>query len=493
MSRCPMTAVAITALLALSGVACGAHVDRQPAPSTLLGTLGDPDGDGVLQREAAEPLIDRTDLASRSPAQGTLGRFAQVSDAHLADEESPVRLEALDRLGAPFSSAFRPQEALEPQVLTAAVRALDRQRVDAVVETGDLVDNDQANEYTQALAVLHGGHVNPNSGPPGYQGVQSAASADPFFYRPDVDPPQHPGLLGAAEQPFSSPGLHAPWYPVAGNHDLLVAGILAPTAPLKALAVGSRRIVQPPRGLHLDQTSSDLSAAALDGRPQAARLADRLLRGHRLGITARVPKDSRRHLLTPGAAVGRLRVASGHGGAGPRLDYTFDIGHGLRAIVLDAVSRRGGSAGILRADQLRWLTSALHEAGRRWVVVFSHQPLSSFPSGRRALALLDAHPRVLAAIAGHTHRNRIDPRRTAHGGYWLITSTALVDYPQQVRMYAARQTTGGAVLETWMVDTAPSPLADTARALAYLDAQGGRPGGFAGRRVDRNVRLFVRG
>ena len=41
-----------------------------------------------------------------------------------------------------------------------------------------------------------------------------------------------------------------------------------------------------------------------------------------------------------------------------------------------------------------------------------------------------------------------------------------------------------------MIDASGVPLADTARELAYLDVQGGRPNGFAGRRPDRNVRLW---
>ena len=60
-------------------------------------------------------------------------------------------------------------------------------------------------------------------------------------------------------------------------------------------------------------------------------------------------------------------------------------------------------------------------------------------------------------------------------------------------MLRVRETAGGGtVIETWMLDTAPDPLADIARELAYLDAQGGRPQHEAGTRLDRNVRLFVR-
>ena len=74
-----------------------------------------------------------------------------------------------------------------------------------------------------------------------------------------------------------------------------------------------------------------------------------------------------------------------------------------------------------------------------------------------------------------------------------MQTAALADYPQQgARAARARGTAGGGtVLETWMLDTAPDPLADTARELAYLDAQGGRPQGEAGTRNDRNVRLYL--
>ena len=126
------------------------------------------------------------------------------------------------------------------------------------------------------------------------------------------------------------------------------------------------------------------------------------------------------------------------------------------------------------------------------MIVVSHQPLTSVEGGQAALSVLDADPHVVAALAGDSHRNRVVARHTRAGGYWMVQTASLADYPQQARMLRVRETPGGGtVIETWMLDTARDSLADTARELAYLDAQGGRPQHEAGTSLDRNVRLFV--
>lgn len=160
---------------------------------------------GRCSARPGEPLLARTALAPARRAGRVLATFGQLTDTHVRDTGSPARVAFLDRLGPPFTSTFRPQEALTTQVLAAGVRAVDAVRPDLTVVTGDLIDNDQANELGWALRALRGGRVQPPAAHPD----QVAANPDPAFYRPDVDPPRHPGLLAGASRPFTSPACAA--------------------------------------------------------------------------------------------------------------------------------------------------------------------------------------------------------------------------------------------------------------------------------------------
>jgi 3',5'-cyclic AMP phosphodiesterase CpdA len=479
--RRALALLAATLLLAACGREADAGRPADPAASTRIATLADPDGDGILTRVPGEPLVPRADLGPAGRPGATLATLGILADLHVRDEESPARVPFLDRLGGPFSSTFRPQEALSPQVLAAAVRALDAQRPDAVLVAGDITDSGQENELDQALAVLDGGRVDPDSGGPGYDGVQEERDPDPLFYRPDLDAPRHPGLLDAAQRPFRSPGLDAPWYPALGNHDVLVAGEIPPTPRIQSAATGDRLVTG------IDPAALPRGAAT---PASAAATVDRLLAAG-AGRAITVPADPRRRILAPTQLVDRLARRTGVAPGSPRLDYAKDVG-GLRVIVLDTPSRAGGPDADLLPGQVAWLRQALAAAGARPVLVLAHQALEGGTgAAAEALALLDADPRVLALVDGDTHHDRIRARRTPAGGYWEITTSSLADFPQQARMLRVRRAAAGYVLETWMVDQDGRGLAGTARELAFLDAQGGRPQGFAGRREDRNATLPV--
>jgi 3',5'-cyclic AMP phosphodiesterase CpdA len=475
--RARLLPLAILLVLAGCGGAERASSGGGAPGSTLRATLVDPDGDGFLSRGPGEPLRTRTEIPAGRPGR-VLAAFGQLTDTHVRDAQSPARAPFLDRLGPPFTSTFRPQEAESAQVLDAAVRALNRERPQAVFLTGDIVDSAQQNELDEAIAVLEGRRVTPDSGAPGYAGVQQGDSPDPFFYRPDFDAPRHPGLLDAAVAPFRAAGLRAPWYPTVGNHDVLVQGEVPPTPAIEAVATGNRLVA-----------TLDPDLRPPQDEPSAAAEVARVLASDAVAQGRVVPADPARRHLGSRVVVSELAAASGvHPATTARLDYTTDLGPGLRGIVLDTVNRAGGSRGLLLPSQIAWLREQLARAGNRWVVVFTHNPLESSDGGGEALAALDATPRVVAIVSGNRHRNTVEP----HGRYWLIGTSSLADWPQQARMFRLREASGGgAVLETWMVDQDGRGVAGISRELSYLDAQGGRPAGFAGRPTDRNVSLGV--
>ncbi len=76
----------------------------------------------------------------------------------------------------------------------------------------------------------------------------------------------------------------------------------------------------------------------------------------------------------------------------------------------------------------------------------------------------------------------------------MIATCSLIDFPQQLRaLRLIEQGADAVALETWMIDHVPDgSIGDVSRQLAYIDAQGGRPQGFAGGPLDRDVRLFKR-
>ena len=230
----------------------------------------------------------------RTEKRTSLTYFGQLSDFQLADEESPARLEIIDPLSTPlnlpFGAAWRPWEALEPQIDDSMIRQIDQftaaspvangngshSPMDFTIDTGDSADNQQLNETEWVRTLLEGGTLNPNSGVdkkkysnllcpnllvPGaaeaarYTGVQDYndyfEGTFPEFYDPNSPQgphaawPKYPGLMDKAQQSFTAAGLNVPSYVAFGNHDALVQGNAAANAAFEAVATGCLKPIGP--------------------------------------------------------------------------------------------------------------------------------------------------------------------------------------------------------------------------------------------------------
>jgi hypothetical protein len=125
--------------------------------------------------------------------------------------------------------------------------------------------------------------------------------------------------------------------------------------------------------------------------------------------------------------------------------------------------------------------------------------------------VLLAHPCVVGWVNGHTHVHGIRAVREdgAAGGFWQITTSSHIDWPQQARIIELLETGAGLVIGCTVIDSAapasylghenladPAVLAALSRELAANDwqirekiiADGGAGAGTA---ADRNVVLTV--
>lgn len=367
----------------------------------------------------------------RDKRRRSLLYVGQLSDFQLADEESPARVEFVDT--GPFSAAWRPWEALNPQIDDAMVRQVnafagaspvrdgkgDRRAMDLAINTGDLADSQQLNETEWVRTLLEGGPLDSNSGidtPPGYPGVgcnplltnegpqakytgvqdydDYFEGSAPQFYDPDepkgayVTWPAYPGLMDRAQQPFHAAGLAVPSYVAIGNHDALVQGNAAANRSYEDVAIGCMKMFS---AVITDPGSLADAIAALD--PQ--NLVDLLTTDPTaIGL---VPPDPKRQFVSKqqykqvfldgsqadGHGFAHVDPAEEAASAGAAGYYSWSPQPGFRLITLDTVSEGGvigpSSDGNIDDPQFRWLRDELADAERQdqLVVVISHHAIPS--------------------------------------------------------------------------------------------------------------------
>ena len=475
-----------------------------------------------------EPHLIREDVGGPGPGDPPQGGrpllcLVHVTDLQLADVQSPTRFEFLNRhfadpRYAKIVPVQRPQEALTAHAIDATLRTLNEVRGPATgqpprlaVTTGDAIDNAQWNEMQNFLSLFDGGLVRPDSGGPGYEGVQAQDWPDDIFWRPDGPGlnghdifrsefgfPHHPGLLERALREFSATGLRIPWLSCFGNHEAFNQGVGAVTGGLAEALVGDRKPLRLPADFE-----HDLALELFTERPEA------FMGGPAKVVTA-----------DPGRrAISRREFVEAHFRPGAR-----PAGHGFT-----------GAAGAIDAGQARWLEARLAEVhsgyrgpdGRevrnghddRLVVLFSHHGIDTIISAGRVaaraaagpllgtgelLAQLHRFPNVVLWLNGHTHTNAIRPRPDpGHParGFWEVTTCAIVDWPCQARLIELIDSGGYLSIVCTMVDH-DSPvtprsletvddLASLHRELAANVPYGGATSGLCGAVSDRNVELRI--
>ena len=506
----------MTLAAAILVAAAGAGLPR--AQPTILDT----NADNRLEFGTREGFATRTDLAPANPgrANRALVTFGHVTDTQLMDEESPARVEFVDKIGEVFErAAYRPDEGLMPQVLAEQVRALRKLDLDLVMTTGDNVDNVQLNETRAFIEVMDGGLVNPDSGrrgtcrskrsAPRYAGVRGGGR----YYEPDRsgDGPgyaasqavnrrrarrsnalrDYPGLFERMNMPFRSPGLDVPWYSVFGNHDALAQGNLAPTAFFSEVAAGCKKVadlsdrawglIRPliaDRQLQGDEREQlirilygDVLQTLAD--PKTPKRLYRTVPRDRARVLVTKTRYMREHFRTRGRPVGHgysaENVAGGDG------YYTFSPKRGVRFVALDTVAENGPN-GNLDETQYRWLDDRLEaaEAARELVVVVGHHSLRTMNQGPSSGAAPVHYglgpcespaPEPLRCLF-RRHRGVIAyvvghehrNRIEPHGTFWEIVTASHIDWPQQSRVISLTDNGDGTLsIVTYVVDTAAPP------------------------------------
>jgi metallophosphoesterase (TIGR03767 family) len=529
----------------MRSTALGAIDASHPSPvgTTLASAARFPGGSGYrhLSTGPGWPLVVRKDLATpkfgRPDRRRTLACFAQFTDLHLVDVQSPLRYE-YTRSQTP--SAWRPHEAL---TVAGAVSLVERvnslgggphtgRAIGFVMTTGDNCDNNSTVELEWFLTLMSGGRITPNTGDPAaYEGVQNGGNL--LFWHPgstvsDHDKklgfPHAPGFLDAAIRPVTSPGLRMPWYSTVGNHDSLPGGCFTPaTAAFRDWATGGKKLETVPSA-----DAKRLWHGVQKDPVQAVAIFQEFLHTYAKKMRTVTPDPRRAPFTAHDYLAAHLDPRftgagpAGHGYTADNLDgtrmyYSFPIAEGVVGISLDTTDRGGYYEGSLGTEQMRWLDRTLTAHRDEHAIVFSHhtsttmtnlrtdpaRPKEKRHSGAEVVALLHEHPNVVAWVNGHSHHNRITahPHATAARSFWEVNTASHIDYPQHARVLELVDNGDGTLsLFTTLIESAAphrgdfTDLTQGGLAALYREISYNAPGartGLTGRPTDQNTELLL--
>ena len=413
--------------------------------------------------------------------------FAQISDPHICDAQSPLRASYFDKLSDPHHpvssllpgplGGYRAQEALTTQVFESMLRTLNQleaaplsgQPIELLLLTGDLADNMQLNELTWVSRLLSGGEVTPNSGSSSsWQGPGSLEHYSPHYWNPDSTPlgeaadspsaryefPKVAELWALATRAFRGEGSRLPRVAVHGNHDGLIQGTIAATLETRSVATGSQLSVDFPSEAQALQFLSSFGPKGPAAWPP-----------QELQIFESTQADHSRDLATSDTW-GQLALSST-----PQKYWRRELSQFV-LIGLDTCNPWGGWDGSIDVQQFEWLRQTLARDAERKVIIVSHHPQSRLENdwggpagearvgGNLILQTLNEHGKVLAWVAGHTHRHFVTRLPSPDSmGILSIETASLIDWPQQCRILEIFEDPQG---ELYLASTAINHMGDVA-------------------------------
>jgi 3',5'-cyclic AMP phosphodiesterase CpdA len=473
----------------------------------LLGETVQPEEDranfGLTVISEGEPYLERDNIDGSTASDGStialssIAYFAQISDVHITDEESPARA-----IHSPMASAaaWRPQEPWSLQILDCTISTLNEfveyKAPDFLFFTGDVTDNHLGIETSSFLDVIEGNEVDPDTG--------------------EDDNPRE-GDLPDPHDPFQAAGLNSqiPWYMAIGNHDKWQLGSVESTdlaSPTSSTATTFYNLSHNVAPTCYDQPVC-LGTTCYSPTPDRCYVPN----SDDDYTSLSVPPDASRAYLNSNQFMMAINDSTaqgpeGHGFTQENIDndlsYWIDknviSGIPLALITLDTTSSRIGqdrSIGDIDAAQLTWLEEKLVECEEEdlIVVVVSHHPANEVENASLEIVdILLSYPNVVVHMVGHGHRNTIYPHNAPSGsepwfGYWEIQSPSLIDWPQQFRLHEiVDMGDGTGAIYTTLVDLniPEGDLNEGSRFYSLLDIQEGRSSaGRSGSSPDRNAIL----